>query len=584
GDPCTGAERMLAGIWDPGRQRLVDAAFRATGSPLAAFTAGDVSRRFDHYGQELVAMHREACAATQIRREQSPAVQDLRMRCLDQRLGELRALTGLFVQADAQIVRNAVTAAGSLQSVADCGNTAALDQIEREPADAAIGARIAGLRPTLARIGALTQAAKYAEAAPLAEQAWQDARAIGFRPLEAEAAYLRGNIEAFRGHHADAAAAFEDALWSAEAAHADALAARAATMLVSVATAHGELDVAHRWERQARATVERAGDELVRATYDLKVARLLQDEGHQDEALVHAERAYAIRARLLGPDDARTADALYAIGDVRSFQFKAAEAIDHYRRAMAIYVKRLGAEHPQIALMWSRLGNVAWDQGRFQEALDDHLRAIAIRERVLEPDNPLIAGAYNNAGIAADDLRRYDEALTYYGRALAIQSRTMPPDHPEVLALRNNIGCAYIALERWQEAYDELTDVLRLKERKLGPHHASVAETLVNVGRIERQFGRLAAAEAATVRAQAIFAKESDPDRRGSGALHAELGAIRAAQGRADDARALAKRAIGELTVAGEPDQFDLTEPLELLARLSAPGEAVAILERALAI
>lgn len=69
------------------------------------------------------------------------------------------------------------------------------------------------------------------------------------------------------------------------------------------------------------------------------------------------------------------------------------------------------------------------------------------------------------------------------------------------------------------------------------------------------------------------------------GALHAQLAAIRAAQGRADEARALAVRAIGELTIAGEADQPDLTEPLELHARRSTPpAEAIPMLERALAI
>lgn len=285
------------------------------------------------------------------------------------------------------------------------------------------------------------------------------------------------------------------------------------------------------------------------------------------------------------PRRTRTAEALYAIGDARSFQFKAAEAVTSYRRAMAIYEQRLGAEHPQIALMWSKLGNVAWDQGRFQEALDDHKRAIAIRERTLEPDNPMLAASYNNAGIASDDLHRYDEALLYYGRALAIRNKTQDPDHPDLLALRNNIGGAYISLERWDEARAELTDVLRLKEHKLGRDHVSVAETLVNLGHVELHFGHLAAAEADTVRAQAIAAKESDPDRRMVGALHAQLAAIRAAQGRSDEARALAAQAIGELTLAGEADQPDLTEPLELHARLSkSPAEAIPMLERALAI
>jgi len=585
---CTGSARLAAGSWNPARRLAVTQAFLATGSPPAAFTASEVTRRLDNYAAELAVAHHEACAATQVRHEQSAAVQELRMRCLDQRAAEQRALTGLFLHADAEVVRNAVLATRALPDIAACSDVAALAQVSAEPADLELRVRIAVLRATLAEINALKQAGKYAQAGPLAERALSDARGIGWRPLVAEAALVAGNVANYRGRYADAAAALEEALWSAEVAHADVLAARAATTLLSVTKRLGKLEDARRWERLGLAAVERADNDLVRATYEINAGALAEDDGRYDDAVAHDERAYAIRARVLGPDEVDVADALAAIASVHSTQGKAAEANRDNQRALAIYEKRLGPDHPQTAFMLSKLGTTAWDQGRFQEALDYARRALAIRERTLGPNHPLVASACNNAGIAADDLRRYDDALAYYRRALAIWTAALGPDHPDVLAVRNNIGAAYVALERWQEARAEFADVLVLKEKKLGADHTAVAEALLNLGTAELHFGRVAEAAAATERALSIITRNHEPDRRVVGGTHAQLGAIRLAQGRAADALAFASAAIGELTIAGEVDQPDLVDPLELVARLQvargAARDAVPLLERALAL
>ena len=66
-------------------------------------------------------MYREACEATQVRGEQSAEVLDLRMSCLQERLGGVRALTEVFSEATGEVVENAVSAveragvAGSLR-------------------------------------------------------------------------------------------------------------------------------------------------------------------------------------------------------------------------------------------------------------------------------------------------------------------------------------------------------------------------------------------------------------------------------------------------------------------------------------
>jgi hypothetical protein len=52
------------------------------------------------YSGRWVAMHGDACAATRVRGEESEALLDRRMLCLDARLADVRALTGRFAAAD----------------------------------------------------------------------------------------------------------------------------------------------------------------------------------------------------------------------------------------------------------------------------------------------------------------------------------------------------------------------------------------------------------------------------------------------------------------------------------------------------
>ena len=70
-------------------------------------------------------MYTDACEATHVRGEQSAEVLDLRMACLNERLGNARALSDVFATADGKVVENAVSAAAALPSLDRCADVAA---------------------------------------------------------------------------------------------------------------------------------------------------------------------------------------------------------------------------------------------------------------------------------------------------------------------------------------------------------------------------------------------------------------------------------------------------------------------------
>ena len=85
-------------------EREIQQAFAATGVPYAATAWTTVAATLDRYAAEWREAHRDTCRATEVRHEQSERLLDLRMMCLDQRLGELGALSDLFAAADAEVV------------------------------------------------------------------------------------------------------------------------------------------------------------------------------------------------------------------------------------------------------------------------------------------------------------------------------------------------------------------------------------------------------------------------------------------------------------------------------------------------
>jgi hypothetical protein len=126
GPRCEGAERLLAGVWDPPRARAVEGVFRASRRPdaAAAFTAA--SLLLDQYVNQWIAMRTEACERARRDRRAADAAAGLRIDCLDARRGELGVLTDRLAVADDPLIEGAVVAVRALGPLGVCADDDAL--------------------------------------------------------------------------------------------------------------------------------------------------------------------------------------------------------------------------------------------------------------------------------------------------------------------------------------------------------------------------------------------------------------------------------------------------------------------------
>jgi tetratricopeptide (TPR) repeat protein len=495
---CRGAETRLAGIWDEGRKRAAHDAFVASRLPYAEMAFANVARTFDAYAQAWVAMHTEACEATRVRGEQSEDLLDRRMECLDERLQEAKAQIELFTSADGQVVEKSAQMVSSLSSLAGCSDVAALREPLRPPADAATRARIDGVHAELARAAALNGAGKYKEAQALVGPPVAEARAIAYRPLEAEALVTLGKLQFAMGDHAAAEKALQEGLLAARAGRASWWEVRGAATLVIVEERLAHYDQAHAAARYGFAAFEALGasdarDERPLASLLISQGTLLAVQARYDEALANYRRALAIREKADGPDDASVAMALEGIGFTLGKLGRYAEAETQLRRDLAINEKQYGPEHPAVARALLELGFVTDRQGRHDEALADYRRNVAIMEKALGRESERLALPLTNI---ADILRiqgKYDEALAVNRRSFAISEKALGPGHPNVALALNNVGDVLRIQGKLDEAAADYRRALAIWEKRFGPEHPDVAVALTGLGRTlldQRQAGK----------------------------------------------------------------------------------------------
>src|SRR5204862_234387 len=95
---------------------------------------------------QWTAMYRAACEATSVRHDQSPALLDQRMACLDRALGETRALIEVYSgPLEPAAIDRAPTAIAGLTPIDDCGDVAALNAEVPLPPDPATREQITAL-------------------------------------------------------------------------------------------------------------------------------------------------------------------------------------------------------------------------------------------------------------------------------------------------------------------------------------------------------------------------------------------------------------------------------------------------------
>src|SRR5262249_10967204 len=149
---------------------------------------------------------------------QSEELLDLRMACLSQRREELKSLVDVLLKPNAQMVADSLRSVQGVTELQTCANTSALFGPLRPPPNAESRAKVEELRQKLDRFKGNKLAGKPSEKLPLLTGIVEEARALQYRPLEAEALRQLGGLHSEMGALEDARRTLLDAVFAAEAA------------------------------------------------------------------------------------------------------------------------------------------------------------------------------------------------------------------------------------------------------------------------------------------------------------------------------------------------------------------------------
>jgi tetratricopeptide (TPR) repeat protein len=414
--PCTAGAKRIAEVWNGERRSVITRAFAGTGLIYADAAAHGASDRLDAYARDWATIHRETCEATRVRGEQSEALLDLRMRCLDERREQLSVLVDVLSAADATVVGRAVPAAQSLPPLAACSDAEALEAKTPLPKDPAVRARIEVVRDVLARARAQFLAGRYREAMTLVAPVVDEADQLGYAPLEAEVQVLHGGLLDRAERYEDARRAYWQAIAAADSGRVDDVRAEAELQLMWIIGERlGHYDEAREWATQARGVIARlrrpAGPQ---AKYHRVLGVLAYRQGRYSEALDEAAAALVLAREAFGEAHSYVATCENDLAIAHHLLGHQRQAEEHGARALAIWVELFGDEHPDVAVAHENLGEIELAQGRRSEAAAHYERAAVIFERL---GSPMRGHALIGLGESYESMGRSGEAETVFAEA-----------------------------------------------------------------------------------------------------------------------------------------------------------------------
>ncbi|PRQ06331.1 serine/threonine-protein kinase [Enhygromyxa salina] len=418
-EPCADMGAKLDGIWDDARRVEVHAAITGTGASYAEATATRVEGRLARYAGEWVEARTEACMAT-ARGEQSEALLDLRMACLDGRADYLRAAVDVLREADAAVVLRAVEIVARLPSLARCADTDTLAAAHPLPDDDAKAAAVRALDERLAAAETIGITGAYPRALAAVDAIVFEAEILDYAPLEVRARELQGRLQARSGEHEQAAETLERAYFDALSAGMPEQAAGASTSLVRVlGSLLEERERVAQWIPHAQAVAEADGSDERRAELlnTLGIISLATDDG--EAAGAYFEQSLALH-RQRGADELALTPGLHNLALIAAARgdWERAEAND--RQVCTIIERELGDAHPALLPCLTGLAEVAQWRGDLASARASLERGISVTRDALGPKHPRQLGPLTQLGELLVEAREPEAAIASLEQALAL--------------------------------------------------------------------------------------------------------------------------------------------------------------------
>lgn len=480
---CSGARAALERVWTAERGDDVEAALGRSSAAFVDRVASDTRAALDAYAELWVAMHEDACLATAVREEQSVAVQDLRMVCLQGALHGLEAAVAELVTSDETVVSRAHAVVQSLPSIARCGDVEQLWTGSANPApeDAAAVERA---RIDLARARAADAAGRYGAAGVLVARAEQAAEGVNYPPLRAEILLAEANDQVHAGDHAAAIGTLEVGLELATASQRWDLVFDVMARLTSL-LAREDSAAARRYLGLIRGLAKQ-GQHQVEVQ---RLTALILDEEGKAVAAAEAYQRAVEHQRAVGGDPLAVARLEGARAHVLSNAGRTKEATEINRSVVATVSAALGSDHPEVAAALSRLAGSMANGDEPVEGVAIHREAVDLLVRAYGPAHIEVAKARLDLGVRLAAAGQLDDAEAELRATLALFQEHHPDDQGAILSLRESLALVLINRGQPQQARDQHAEVLKLRRVHFGERDVSVGYSLMNLAQANAMLG-----------------------------------------------------------------------------------------------
>ena len=513
--------------WSDERREDVRAALTKTGHRAAAdvFAAIDaeLAARRDEWRAELD----DACQAQVIRGEQTPAIRQLRERCIAAVRDEADVFAELLAGGDERLVDGAVSSATLLTPASTCHDVEAL-----QAAPAPTEAQLADLRPLrreLTRAEVLLLAGRHHDVIALGRELEPELRRIGFAADHAAGLLVLARAEMQTGEFASAETHLRESIALAAKGRAHSTEAiGTATLMYVVATGLGRPQEALGMIAAGQAAAERSGDPRARSYFEAAAGTMWLISGKIDDAMRASDEAIAVLESLPRPPPDELGMAYSNRAGIKLRKNDTKGAIADHTHGLEIIERGLGKRHPFYGALAMSLGRMLKQAGDPEGA----------RAR------------------ARDALESWEAA---FGR-----------DHTSCALALLDIAQDEMALQDWNAARVALDDALARHERSAdgAGDLRSRVDLIDNRAFVDYQTGRFTDAYAGYERARTLVISSSGEDDPRVAGYDRALASVRISEARYDDALPLLERARAALVKQHGPTHVAVADAVGLLAEV----------------
>jgi tetratricopeptide (TPR) repeat protein len=410
------------------------------------------------------------------------------------------------VGGSSSVQSRAVEVAAGLPELGVCADVEALSAEVPPPDDPAAREEVQAIEAALADSAALLTAGQHAAQVETLRALRQRAAAVGYAPVEADAARELGAALGLGSELGEASEAYEACTFAAVRSRYDSAAIGCATQLAFV---HGyqRADPAEgrRWAGLAEAFAARRSSPGVQSEIALARAQVEIAAERRADAEALLLRALELGAAAHGPEHVDQAEIHNGLGVVYLQDGRYAEAEQHLSRALRIRETHHGPHHPRVAQLLSNLAMTLERQGRYDDAVPMLERAHAVLEAALGPDDAQVGQILQNLGYMHQQLGEHDRARARLEAARDVIGRALGPDHPALAPAWGVLGDVALAQGRVAEARAAHQRSHDIRVAVNGPEHPGLLLPLTGLGQVALAEGNAEAAVRSLERALACI-------------------------------------------------------------------------------